>query len=388
MTIGRSIHDKLIGQEIGRMLWQTIPYIYPEVSYDSKDPAFAEMWNSSSALPGTQCSDGLEPVQYPVVYMGMERAFGTKKRAYEFPDIDGEALTFDEYLEKLRLFLIYRLTCPPEGAHDLLISAVWEVLHNHGNEAATAFVKKLWRGRWLVDFHYISEILEFAIVGGIEEELSKFRSDRDRIQAMALDLILRERLAKEEARSFDDWIFEAYSMLPEIFLCLRMIDQLGDEAGDELGKFDRILDEFIADIMTTISILPNQRREQNGGLANYLVTAIEKSETFQDAKKRVRGIYRGRSIVPRVWYEQAVSILDRIEGEGLPLSVESLKESDVRGLNASDISTLFSYVMTANGKEDQWMDMGTLFGLWETHETPQDELSGIKFSISKNDTSD
>lgn len=388
MIIGLSSNDRLIGQEIGGMLWQLLPDIYPEISYDPKDPAFNELWDTIPLLLRNQNSDNLEPVQYPVVYMGMERVFGTKKRAYEFPEFDNEALSFDDYLEKLRLFLIYRLTRPPEGAQDLLISAVWEVLHNHGTEAAIAFVQQLWRGRWLVDFHYVAEVLEFAIVGGIEEELSKFRSDRDRIASMALDIIMRERLAKEEAKSFDDWIFEAYSLLPEIFLCLRMIRQLGGEAGDELRKFDRVMDEFIADIMTTIFIMPDQRRTQGRGLADYLARAIEESQSFQDAKKRVRGVYRGRSIVPRIWYEKAASILDRIEGEGLPLSVKSLRESDITDLNASDISILFSYVMTADGKENQWMEMGTLFDLWETQEIPEDELSGMKFSISKQDTSD
>src|SRR5439155_24140437 len=79
---------------------------------------------------------------------------------------------------------------------------------------------------------------------------------------------------------------------------------------DELEKYDRVLDEFMADIGTTIQIACGAT---NGTLADsYAIAPLFECTSIEDAIARIRAIYRGRSIIPRVWYELARKALERV----------------------------------------------------------------------------
>ncbi len=64
MTIGLSIHDNVIGQEIGSMLWQLLPEIYPDLSYDAEDQPFTELWSANSFFRLEKSPELSSVVQY------------------------------------------------------------------------------------------------------------------------------------------------------------------------------------------------------------------------------------------------------------------------------------------------------------------------------------
>lgn len=381
--IGLSEVDRTIGLEVGRLIWYLLPDMHPAIERAQEDPRFVELWTHSPDRDAQQ-RDIL--VDHPVIYLGSERFFGTTDRGFEYPGVSGQSLPLSEYMSKLRLFLIYRLTRPPEGSLQLLMAAVRDVAECHGWPAAMDFVVKLWRGRWLCDCVEIGFLIKAILTEGTEAGIDRLVGDRTMVIERVNQIIAREREAKERARSTEEWLFEAYCLLPEIFAWFGILSDMRErKEDDELSKYSRVLDEFLADISTTLAI-PLMQRAGGEGLAEiYALKPVDAASSVSDARRAIRGTYRGRSIIPKVWYEQVSTALDRVDTEGLPLRSSSFSQKEVENLDRVDIALIFGCAFTKDGKDSHWMTTAALFDLYETTETPPDALSGI--SISRKDPS-
>ncbi|RWR15933.1 hypothetical protein D2T30_22740 [Sinirhodobacter populi] len=106
---------------------------------------------------------------------------------------------------------------------------------------------------------------------------------------------------------------------------------------------------------------------------------------MEDARRSIRGIYRGRSIIPKVWFEAASRALDRIATDHLPLRGASFSPEELDHLNRVDIAMLFGCALTKDGKDEHWMLLGSLIDQWETQETAPSLLGGISMHFGRDD---
>jgi len=226
-------------------------------------------------------------------------------------------------------------------------------------------------------------LIRDLIAEGSDEGLEALFANRSRVIDAATQIIFREREAKETASSTDEWLFEAYCLLPEILAWLWVLREMRNRAeDDELSKYDRVLDEFQADISTTITIPILHRNGSWAGLGKtYALDVLDRADSIDAARHEIRGIFKGRSIVPRVWYDEAMAALDRIERGGLPAHSDSFTRAEVEKLDRTDMALLFGCALTKDGKRDHWWITDELFGFSDTDETPQSELGSITFSL-------
>jgi hypothetical protein len=216
-----------------------------------------------------------------------------------------------------------------------------------------------------------------VITGGTDDGIRRLEEDVERLEAEALRLIQAVQQLKDSAESMDEWLHESYSLLPDILTWGLIIAWANKRhLSDELDKYHRVLDEFQADIGTTFTI-PCCAPRGNDNLADaYAISPLLESETIDEAISKIRGIYRGRSIIPRVWYERAKTSLERLKetrwqrpeqiilqraDDGAPLS-----PTDYAALNEVDLSQAFGRAMTANSKENNWPFLGMLFDYWDS----------------------
>jgi hypothetical protein len=156
-----------------------------------------------------------------------------------------------------------------------------------------------------------------VITGGTDEGIRRIENDADRLEAEAVRLLQVEQHVKEAAQSTEEWLHEAYCLMPDIYTWGLTIAWANERLkSDELAKYTQMLDEFQADIGTTLTIPCTSLRGGENLAETYALRPLVESATIDEAIGKIRAIYRGRSIIPRVWYEKASSILDRLRSAG------------------------------------------------------------------------
>lgn len=353
--------DRIIAREVGiTCWWGGLRILYPGIQKSEEYQeygALSEYIHEPYELLAIRKEDPF--VEYPVIYLSIDVSEGRAPAPFLYPRLYGQALRLSEYLAALKTFLIlqFRSDLDSQEAYiPYIMNAVCTLERYHvSKDELLRFVDQLWRGRWIVGSHSWSKLRRLIIDGSSDEEIRELENDVERLEAEALRLIQMERNVKDNAQSLEEWLHEAYCLLPDIDTWLTYIRRANKRhQSDELEKFDRVLDEFQADIRTTSLFVAGDRNH----LANlYAYSPLVQKQSYDEAVKKIRGIYRGRSIIPRVWYETAKKAIERLKSTNVDLSqfnrlgepesaLSIFPPADCAALSDVDLLQSFGRVMT------------------------------------------
>lgn len=357
--------DRIIAREVGFTCWVGLQKLYPGIEELEEYQAYGALFEylEPYELLAVRLEDPF--VEYPVIYLGIDLFEGRAPAPFLYPPSHGQALRLSEYLAALRTFLMLQFISESESqeAHiPLIMNAVLTLARDVSKDELLRFADQLWRGRWIVGARSWSDLRRVIIAGGSEEGIRELENNVERLEAEALRLIQMERKLKDDAQSLEEWLHEAYCLLPDIHTWGVSIGRANRRyQSDELEKFDRVLDEFQADIWTTIRMVALDKRH----LAYlYAYSPLVEKQSFDEAVKNIRGIYRGRSIIPRVWYETAKKAIERLKSTNVDLSQVSRLDKpqsalslfspvDCAALSDIDLMQSFGRIMTMDSRESK-----------------------------------
>jgi hypothetical protein len=207
--------DIILAREIGELCWYMVPRTKGEENFDEKilgDEAFRGFWEpeTSSELADIMRSDPV--VEYPAVILDVSHGRGP----FVFPPKIGKGLRLSEYTRALRHFLIFQITAEERLVRGHILDIVRTAGRKLGEQELLRFVDQLWRGRWIMDSFSWGEMRTAVITGGGKAEIEQLYRDTERLASEAARVVATERRLKGDARSMDEWLFEAYCLLPEI----------------------------------------------------------------------------------------------------------------------------------------------------------------------------
>ena len=376
--------DRIIAREVGELCFDLLPDMYPGLEQNEKRRSYRNTWGDSEPDELRFTRNENPVVEYPVIYLGSDVLAAHSSAPFLYPPQYGEALHLSEYLPPLRRFLTFQLI-----TGDADVPLLWRTVTNVAEQMSTDevlhFVDELWRGRWIVSADKCADLRRFVIAGGTAEALESLGGNVEVLETEALRLIKQERRLKDTAQSTEEWLHEAYCFLPDVktwFWPIRKASR--DLKSDELEKYDRVLDEFKADILTTLSLTCGSFAPEESLADVYALKPLAESRTVDEAIDTIRGVYRGRTIIPRVWYEKAKNILDRLKLTGWQPAgprealhhpgTNPLSAADYRALNDCDLAQSFGRVMTATERAQDWILLGELFDYWDEDERSSDKL--------------
>jgi hypothetical protein len=378
-----TVVDQIIGREVGLFFWEVLPSIYPGLR---RDLASEELLNSlrptsePTELKKVRAENPL--VEYPVIFLnsestGMSSLFKKLLRrppspVFSFPPKYGAPLPLAEYLAELKAFLVLQLY-ENENIHvSFIMRAIAALSSQATQEELLIFVDQLWRGRWIIGDLEWSIVRRFVIAGVNEEAEHQIQDDIGRLTEESLRLIQTERKLKETCASIDDWLHETYCLIPDIATWYFWISLAKTRCDNgELEKYARVLDEFQADIHTT-SYCAN---EPDSLCGLYAVTPLLESGSCEEAVRRIRGIFKGRSIITKAWFETAAAMIEKLGPnaiQSLDLDAERLDpdtwarkyipEEARRNLAEVDLVACFGRQFTAKGRSRHWEPLLHFFG--------------------------
>jgi hypothetical protein len=261
-------------------------------------PAFQSIWAPAEYDELRRVRDENPFVFYPVLLLDSDRQLDSLAGLIH-PPRHGVQLRLSGYLHHLRRFLILQLTAGHEAAGRLVIRAVREFAKTASQEELLEFLDLIWRGRWIVGSFEWGR-LRLDVLAGDADGLAALIADHDRLETAAVAIVQTERKLKDSAASIEEWLHEIFCLLPTVHAMLFALHKANKARySDELEKFDRVLDEFQADIMTTLGIA----FEEGKILDYYIIKPLLEEPNVDAALKQIRGLYRGRTIIPRVWYQ-------------------------------------------------------------------------------------
>lgn len=345
--------DRIIAREVGELCWHVVPILKPELTPIARAQRYRDIWAPPIEEEMAEVKEQDPIVQYPVLLLDSDRQLDTIQGLIYGPNY-GRPVRLSTYLSHLRRFLILQLTGGHEAAVRLAMRGIREFATAASQEELLNLIDLIWRGRWFVGSFEWGLLRLNALAGGSAEDLSVLLDDHEKLQTHAFAIIQRERQIKSSATSIDEWLHEIYSLLPtihSILFALRKAIEI--KHSDELEKLDRVLDEFQADIGTTLGIAV----QKNSLLENYIVRPIERHETLDYALKEIRGVSRGRTIIPQSWY-QAVERLVRHHrsvqtGDDLHALKATLLAEIASQLDQPDASSAFGRSLCID--QDPWM---------------------------------
>jgi hypothetical protein len=295
--------QRILDQEVAELSWYMFPRITESGDITEVRRAYPASWKTDPSLSKLQELNPL--VELPALLLDPRLG----ESHFVMPPVIGNPLNLIDYLKAQRQFLLFQMTANKETVERYVMQVVKMVAQQTDLQTVLGFVDRLWRLRWVVGGYNWSRLRVAVLTDGDSEEYAKICADVDRQIAEATRIVGLERRFKQQAQSTDEWLHEAYCLLPDIYTWLAIIHHANEKHhSDELEKFDRILDEFQADINTTLLIAAGGFGE-DGLVQSYLLKALDKCETVDEAITEIRGIYRGRSILPKVWFEGARDVL-------------------------------------------------------------------------------
>jgi len=372
--------DKVIAHRVSQIFWNVLPDIYPGLRFDENDSRFKALWSAETEeLQAVYDDDPL--VDYPIIYLGIDVVAGIAPGPYLFPPNHGTKLRLSKYLAVLERFLILQLT-GTEGRHvELIWYAVRDLAQKVSQEELLQFIDLLWRGRWICGARDWAEMRLSVITGGSDEGRIALQKDESRLTAEALRLIQEERRLKDKVSSLDEWLFSIYCFLPDVITWFYTIRRARESLNsDEFEKYDRVLDEFLADMMTTIQIPLMAAAGAKNFAEEYAIIPFLRAKSMDEAISSIHGIFRGRSIIPRVWFDFAKDALVRAHPDRSIMTISELElkpgpngifhEDDYKYLNCVDLASVFGLAFTQDGKDDNWLLLGNNFDYWEAGDEP------------------
>jgi hypothetical protein len=303
--------DEMIGRAVGRSMFFVLADYFDDLKLDPDDPKWEPIvgFNQPEGWEALRAADPVVP--YPMVFLGSYFQMGRSKSPFIFPPLYGEPLRLNQYLECVNLFVTLQFSGSGRGHVPLLSYAINRIVDEHSWSEALTFVDGLWRGRSGISASQWGMLRRTLLSEGSESVQKKLESDEAHLTAEAIRLVQLERSLKPSAKTLDGWLHGLYCMLPDLYTWFFPIRKLAREKkSDELGKFDRVIDEFLADIGTSIAI-PSMAIDGGGGFSDeYLLKPLLKHKgNMAAAVEEIRGISRGRTIVPQFWYEYAKALV-------------------------------------------------------------------------------
>jgi len=337
-----SLIDRIIGREIGKWCAEDFRQLFPDECAGALYEQFCDTLKRPEPPELRALTDEDPLVEYPVLYLSpSEPTFPAKDIVA--PPHCGQQLRLSEYLAALREFLLPQFTAD----HDRHIATIQNVLDTLELDAGLSDVELLrvadnmWRGRWIVGAETWAKVRMFVFEGQVGGRF-RLRKNSERLQEEALRLIGEERRLKDASRSLNEWLHAIYCLLPEVWMWGQTIAWANDRLqSDELGKYVRILDEYQADIATTLQVAFWPSEQSTTFADHYAIQEVERSESVEKAIANIRQIYRGRTIIPRVWYESAKRALSQSREGGPPMT-----DKDYAILNDIDQLMAFGWGMT------------------------------------------
>ncbi|QBE66305.1 hypothetical protein [Pseudoduganella lutea] len=319
--------DRVIAREVGELCWHFASNIDPKLKPIIRAEKHKQIWAPPFDEQIAQIRE-LDPiVHYPVLFLDSDRRLDSIHGLVYGPSY-GESVPLSRYLSHLRRFLILQLTGGHETALNLAMRGIRDYAKNVSRDELLTLLDLIWNGRWFVGSFEWGLVRLSALTDSVPENLSALLLDHAKLQAQAIDIIQHERQIKASAETIEEWLAGIYDFLPRVHSTLYLLRKaLEVQHSDELEKLDRMLDEFQADIGTTLLLAT----EKDAIVNEYVIEPIEKHESLDGALKEIRGISRGRTIIPHRWYKDA----------------EQLIRSHRSTRNADDLSSLNAAVIAA-----------------------------------------
>jgi|tagenome__1003787_1003787.scaffolds.fasta_scaffold20922703_5 hypothetical protein len=304
--MGLDLIDRVIAREVGELCWHLLPSIQANLGMFSqadlekvrRAPAYQPIWAPAEDDELRRVREEDPFVSYPVLLLDSDRQLDSLAGLI-YPPRHGVQLRLSGYLRHLRRFLILQLTAGHEAAARRVMRAVREFAKTASRKELLEFVDLIWRGRWIVGSFEWGR-LRLSVLAGGADGLAALLADYDRLETEAVTVMQTERQLKDSAASMEEWLHEIFCLLPAVHATLFALGKANEARySDELEKFDRVLDEFQADIHTTLLIAFEERRI----LETYIIKPLHESPDVDAALKQIRGLYRGRTIIPRAWHQ-------------------------------------------------------------------------------------
>jgi hypothetical protein len=371
--VSLSAIDEIIARNVGELCWFMLPELQSK-TIDEIDPKFRSIWNAPlrGELAAIIAADPVVP--YPVIYLPTEVEMGIAPQAFVYPPVTGQPVTLSNYLRAMRHFLDIQLSGGRSHIH-LVWNAVKAMAPGSSEKELLIFMDQLWRGRWIIDDFLWADMRMSLMGGGTADGGLEILRDVERLEGEALRLIQTQRALKDSCKSLDEWMHELYCLLPDICTWLFFIrDANKTLKSDELEKYDRVLDEFHADIATTLDLPCIALEEQKNFAEYYAIAPLAEQQSAAGAITKIRGIYKGRTIIPKIWFEDAAAALMSLDEtklvfpgqlspwENYSMIRELLPSDKYTKLNELDYAQAFGRAVTKMGEDRRWVLFRGMFG--------------------------
>lgn len=257
-------------------------------------------------------------IQLPVILFDTFRSQEGIEDFYIDPEKNQSSLPTWRYFEYWVPFVRLLMEMGPKSGEPYWQRATLSYSEKHGYERALSFVRSLWRNRWINSYRNCSELIGFCKLGmaresGREEDLN-FWLDQ------AFDLRTSITNARDSACNLTEWLEALFILVPEVAATRDLLP-----SNEESNKYRRFFEEARADMLTTRAMISFflQRNESHPMSRQYLPLSYRSlknpdllDEALQDIRKTLMHNYRGRTILPKYWYDIAV--------ENLTTSLENL----------------------------------------------------------------
>jgi hypothetical protein len=356
--IGFTDVDRIIGRRVGSVLFTALPSVFEDLEIDEDLPQWAPIYADRDPDDLKRVIESNPLVPYPVVHMPDDVRSGVAAAPFLFPPKYGEPLRLDQYIRAVRRFLFFQLSGTQADYVRLLDYAFQHILSDGSYSDALTFVDGLWRGRSILDAYQWGTLRRQFSTNNIK--IAELEADHGRLVDEAAQLVQKERELKRQARSLEEWLHELYCFAPEVWTWFAPLRRASRATGsDELDKMDRVLDEILADVSTSIAapaygtteanpqpfhishMLGKKRAEVDRSTrvplptqgtteatwtifsSSYLLRPLVREHGDTDRTiDHLRGILRGRTIIPQVWFDYASATLKRLKPEDVMAYVE------------------------------------------------------------------
>lgn len=343
-----SLIDRAIGREVGTLCYYSFSEFFPETYVGKAYEEFKEIMAlpEPAELMALRKQDPL--VEYPVLYLGTDVFAKFTARPFLYPPQFGEHIHLSEYLGVLRRFLILQFTTRTDRHVDIIGYALRSVAEKLSPAQLLEFVDSLWRGRWIIDVYEWAKLRRTVIAMGLKGGDKELEGNLGRLEQEALRIIQLERDLKESVDSMNEWLHAIYCLAPQVCTWALTVQWANEKLhSDELDKYGRALEECLVDIGDTLDQAFWPSGSSQTFADHYALEPLRKSESVEEALRNIRRVYRGRTVIPRIWYEKA-----RMAIGSLPDGRKRVGSADYASLN--DVDRVLSLGLNA-----------TLYSRWD-----------------------
>jgi hypothetical protein len=222
----------------------------------------------------------------------------------------------------------------------------------HDRETQHQLVDSLWEERWIADAAACGD-LRLGLLVDSPEALARLTDEGEEGAQAFLEVESRLRVAKETARSLDEWLIAVYRLVPLLIYAARLLPR--GSATEGISGLSRMIDEWLADaygVVRDAALRGFVLRHRWPWSEHYLIGALEAAEfDVEEAQRQIRLDFESRIGYPRFWRDAALACLAELGHAPLPPSLPIPRE-----LDAFNATRALSLLMT--------MDLGEAIGMF------------------------